>query len=114
MIIFSSFESYSLAEKTRIKYMGKPIVMTKPLDIDNGINGFEMIKIQRDNVLMVNPLRSLEEIKAIREILENLNWNIHAFDQYELFYMNGLYWELEFRGYKIYFKDKFVSVLIYH
>jgi len=52
-------------------------------------------------------LKSLEEIKAIRDILINSNWDFSIFDKYTLFYWNGFYWELTCRNNVIYLKNKY-------
>jgi hypothetical protein len=53
------------------------------------------------------PLKSLEEIKAIRDILMHANWNFSIFDNYDLFYLNGFYWELGHENNVIYFINKY-------
>lgn len=108
-IVFGKFISYHAAENTLLIYKGSPIppIDNNYLGIDKVGNKYEFVKFQKGDVYKTFRLKSLEEIKAIRDILMHANWDFSIFDKYTLFYWNGFYWELTCRNKVIYLKDKY-------
>ena len=109
-IVFDTFESYAKAEKTKLVYKRNPIDDSCPIDIDNVRGSYEVVKIKGSSVLKVHPLKSLERIKAIHDILVHLNWDMNELERYDLFYLNGLYWELVYVNHEIFLVDEYESV----
>ena len=69
-----------------------------------------MVKIKHGFALKVHPLKSLERIKAVRDILTHLKWDMAELKRYNLFHLNGLYWELEYGDHEIFLINKYESV----
>ena len=95
-IVFGMYSSYNSAENTLLIYNARPIVNSDyiNLGIDKVGSKYEFVKFQNGEVYITNSLRSLEEIKAIRDILIHSNWDFSIFDKYNLFFLNGFYWEI--------------------
>ena len=108
-IIFGKFISYDDAENTLLTYNNIPVlsVDSDMLGIDKVGDYYKLIKFQNGELYNTMPLKSLEEIKAIRDILMHANWNFSIFDNYDLFYLNGFYWELGHENNVIYFINKY-------
>lgn len=96
-IVFGKFLSYNAAENTLLIYKGAPL--DSPNHNELGIDSFslyyEFTKFQGGLVYKTVPLSSLEEIKAIRDILIYSDYDFDIFYNYDLFYLNGMYWDLE-------------------
>ena len=69
-----------------------------------------MVKFKDGEMFKVTSLKSLEEIKAIRDILMSIDWNVRILKENDLFYLNGIYWELEYSNHLIRLIDKYGSV----
>lgn len=110
MIIFNTFKSYESAEKSPIFYKAEVIRNVKPQDIDKVGRKYEMVKFKDGEMFKVTSLKSLEEIKAIRDILMSIDWNVRILKENDLFYLNGIYWELEYSNHMIRLIDKYGSV----
>jgi len=108
-IILGKFISYEDAENTVFTYKNSPLMPgdNTYLGIDKVGGKYEFIKFKKGEVYKTFRLKSLEEIKAIRDILINSNWDFSIFDKYTLFYWNGFYWELTCRNNVIYLKNKY-------
>ena len=113
-IIFDTFLSYALAEKAHLKCIKihKIHDIICPEDIDKVGDYYELVKFKEGKVYKVNRLKSLEEIKAIRDILMHSNWDFDIFYKYDLFYLNGIYWELCLYGNVVSLIGKFESITI--
>ena len=109
-IVFNTFESYAKAERNKLVYKRTPIDDSCPTYIDKVRSSYELVKIKGQSVLKVHPLKSLEKIKAVHDILVHLNWDINELKSYDLFYLNGLYWELEYVNHEIFLVNKYESV----
>lgn len=110
MIIFNTFKSYKSAEKSPIFYKAEVIRNVKPPDIDKVGRKYEMVKFKDGEMFKVTPLKSLEEIKAIRDILMSIDWNVRIVKEHDLFYLNGIYWELVYSNHMIRLIDKYGSI----
>jgi hypothetical protein len=108
-IVFGKFSSYRSAENTLLIYKWKPIVNTNhlALGIDKVMDYYEFVKFHNGKLFKINRSKSLEEIKAIRDILIHSNWNLKIFNNYKLFFMNGFYWELKCRNNVIYLVKRY-------
>ena len=108
-IVFAKYGSYEAAESKLLNYNKSPII---PIDynllgIDKFANYYEFFKFQNGKVFKIAKLKSLEEIKAIRDILIHSNWDIRIFKKYDVFYLNGIYWKLSYRYNSIKLEGKF-------
>ena len=113
-LIFDKFNTYSDAENTPIEFKGIPLKRLDsrcPLDIDQTRGVYEMVKFHNGDVFKINILKSLEEIKAVRDILILSNWDFNIFEKYDLFYLNGFYWEIVMFNNVIYLIDRYESVI---
>lgn len=111
-IIFNTFDTYAEAERTPLAYNRKVIEDFKPVEIDKIGDKYEVVKFHGGNVLKIHPLKSLEYVKIIRDILNHLNWDMNEFKKYDLFYLNGLYWELQYINHEITLVNKYESVKV--
>lgn len=112
-LVFDKFTSYNIAEKTSLecgRISLKNLNFKYSLDIDKVRGKYELVKFHKGNVFKLNPLKSLEKIKVIRDILLMSDWDFEIFDRYDLFYLNGLYWEISMSNNIIYLFDKYDSI----
>ena len=112
-LIFQEFESYYLAENMVVTYNKMQFDKDSfhcPLDVVKKGKNYDLVKINKGKVLRVHSLESLEEMKAIHTILVNENWDFNIFDEYEYFYLNGLYWLFECNGHELKLIGKLESV----
>ncbi len=114
-IVFGMYSSYNSAENTLLIYKARPITNSNyvSLKIDKVGNKYEFVKIQNGNAYITNSLKSLEEVKAIRDILIHSNWDFSIFDKYDLFYLNGFYWEIICTNHIIYLIEKYELIKTY-
>ena len=113
-LVFDKFDTYSDAENNSIEFNGIPLKRFDsrcPSDIDQVRGVYEMVKFHNGAVFQISIQKSLEEIKAVRDILILSNWNFKIFKKYDLFYLNGLYWEIAMFNNVIYLFDKYESVI---
>lgn len=111
--VFNSFSSYRVAEKSRLRckrIKKKKLDIPIPMDIDKFDKKYELVKFKDGEIYNVNRSKSLEEVKAIRDIMVHSEWNFNIFDNYDLFYLNGFYWELTCKDHIIYLIDRFESI----
>lgn len=114
-IVFGMYSSYNSAENTLLIYKARPITNSDyvSLNIDKVGNKYEFIKIQNGEAYITNSLKSLEEVKAIRDILIHSNWDFSIFNKYDLFYLNGFYWEIAYTNHIIYLIEKYELIKTY-
>ena len=105
----------SKPSSTLLIYKARPITNSNyvSLKIDKVGNKYEFVKIQNGNAYITNSLKSLEEVKAIRDILIHSNWDFSIFDKYDLFYLNGFYWEIICTNHIIYLIEKYELIKTY-
>lgn len=108
-LVFGKFISYGAAENTLLIYNNSPIAPknANSLGIDRVGNYYEFVKFQKGEVYKISRLKSLEEIKAIRDILMHANWDFRIFKKYDLFFINGFYWELFYNNHEVFLIGKY-------
>ena len=52
---------------------------------------------------------SLEELKAVIDIYNFNNWDSRVFKKYDLFYYNGMYWDIGHFYYNVKLSGRFYS-----
>ena len=91
-IVFGKFVSYEVAENTLMIF--EDPTNPEELGIERYGDYYHLICPQKSGIYKTLPLKSLEETKAIRDILIHADGDFSIFDKYDLFYLNGIYWEL--------------------
>lgn len=110
LIISGSFHSYSEAEEN-IEFLYYYYSSNKliPKDIEKHGDYYKYIGEHNGKSFEISYQKSLETLKSILDIFEYYNWNPFEFEDYNIYYYHGIYWEIDFFNYYIKLKGRFYS-----
>lgn len=111
LIISGSFDSYGEAEDN-IEFLHNYYSTQKiiPNDIKKYGDYYKYIGHHNGKTFEIAYQKSFETLMAIIDILEHYNWNPLEFEDYNIYYYNGIYWNLDCNfNYYIKLKGRFYS-----
>ena len=113
LIISSEFESYSEAEDNiqfLYGYYSKSLKDENyPHDIEHYGKIFSLTESHNGHTFEFMGFNSLEELKAVIDIYNYNNWDSRVFKKYDLFYYNGMYWDIGHFYYNVKLSGRFYS-----